>query len=52
MVDTPVIARARLVPGAVVAGPAVIVEYSATTLVPPGWTATVGADAGLLLQRA
>ncbi len=52
MLDTPIIARARLAVGAVVTGPAVIVEYSSTTLVPPGWRATVIADAGLFLERA
>jgi len=52
MLDTPIIARARLAAGARIEGPAVIVEYSSTTLVPPGWHATVGADAGLLLGRA
>ncbi|MCC6995805.1 MAG: hydantoinase/oxoprolinase family protein [Deltaproteobacteria bacterium] len=51
MVDTPVIARARLAVGAVVSGPAIIAEYSSTTLVPPGWRATVAASAALVLQR-
>ncbi len=34
------------------AGPAVIVEYSATTLVPPGWKTCVDAYGQLLLSRA
>jgi N-methylhydantoinase A len=37
--------------GARVAGPAVICEYSATTLVPPGWGARVDRRGGLLLER-
>lgn len=39
--DTPVYARERLRPGNRVAGPAVISEYSATTVLPPGWKARV-----------
>ena len=38
--DTPIYARARL--RAPVDGPALIVEYSATTYLPPGARATVG----------
>ena len=34
-----------------VAGPAIITEYSSTTLVASGWTAEVAADASLLLTR-
>jgi N-methylhydantoinase A len=34
------------------AGPAVVVEYSATTLVPPGWKTRVDAYGQLLLSRA
>jgi N-methylhydantoinase A len=36
MMTTPVYERADLVPGKVLRGPAVITEYSATTVVPPG----------------
>jgi N-methylhydantoinase A len=39
--DAPVWARRRLLPGARVDGPALIVEYSATTFVPPGAHAQV-----------
>jgi N-methylhydantoinase A len=35
--DVPVYDRDLLTPGAVVAGPAIIEELSATTVVPPGW---------------
>jgi len=34
------------------AGPAVITEYSATTLVPPGWTARVDAYGQIFLSPA
>jgi N-methylhydantoinase A len=33
-------------------GPAVIVEYSATTLVPPGWRARVDAVENIVLERS
>ena len=39
--STPVLDRNGLEIGDAVAGPAVIEESTATTLVPPGWTATV-----------
>jgi N-methylhydantoinase A len=38
--------------GDIVSGPAVVAEYSATTLVPPGWRARVDAYGQLLLSRA
>ena len=41
--------RADLGPQATVAGPAIIEEPTATTLVPPGWTATVDASGALIL---
>ena len=47
----PVLARERLEPGAHFAGPALVEEYSGTTLVPPGWRARVTAGAHLLLER-
>lgn len=43
--------RARLKPGHAVAGPAVILENGGTTLVEPGWTATLTANDTLLLKR-
>jgi N-methylhydantoinase A len=51
-VEADEIVRARLSEGDVVRGPAVVREYSATTVVPPGWTARVVAGASLLLERA
>jgi N-methylhydantoinase A len=50
-VHAPVYARERLPRGAVVAGPAVIEEMGATTVVPRGWTATVGTWGELTLTR-
>jgi N-methylhydantoinase A len=41
--------RDRLGPGARLRGPAVVCEYSATTFVPPGWTASVDRHGGLVL---
>lgn len=43
--------RERLRPGNRLRGPAVVSEYSATTLVPPGWRARVDACAHLILER-
>jgi N-methylhydantoinase A len=47
----PVYARERLPGGAALAGPAVVEEMGATTIVPPGWTAAVGDWGELMLQR-
>ena len=45
------VARHELAPGQTLAGPVIITEYSATTLVPEGWSATVGDHGHLLLER-
>jgi len=42
--------RAKLRAGNRFAGPAVVVEYSATTFVPPGWRARVDAYENILLE--
>ena len=42
--------RDDLRPGRRLGGPAVVCEYSATTLVPPGWRVTVDRRGGLLLE--
>jgi 5-oxoprolinase (ATP-hydrolysing) len=47
----PLYRRATLVPGGTVDGPAVITEDLATTVVEPGWRATVTAARDLLLTR-
>ncbi|MEA3036869.1 MAG: hypothetical protein QOH04_2646 [Sphingomonadales bacterium] len=44
--------RATLSPGAIVRGPALIIDPSATTVVEPGWQAEVDARANLILTRA
>ena len=50
--DTPVHDRTRLPAGARFAGPAVVEEGGATTIIPPGWSATVLDHGELLLERA
>jgi N-methylhydantoinase A len=44
--------REELSPGHHLAGPAVVAEYSGTTVVPAGWTAAVGAFGELVLEAA
>ena len=44
--------RARLAPGEVVAGAAVVFQRDTTVLVPPGWSATAEAGGNLILTRA
>jgi N-methylhydantoinase A len=48
--DTPVIRRDALRPGMVVDGPAVILEQTATTVLPPGTTTTVEPLGSLIVQ--
>jgi N-methylhydantoinase A len=48
---TPVLARDHLPAGEVGAGPAIIEEQSATTVVPPGWRIEVDSRGNLLLKR-
>ena len=48
---TRVLARDALVPGVRFEGPALVEEYSGTTLVPPGWSAVVTAGGHLLLAH-
>ena len=43
--------KERLSPGMVVSGPAIIVEKTATTVIEPGWNATVTTLQHLILQR-
>jgi len=50
--DAPVYRRDALLAGATVRGPALIVEPHATTVVEPGWRATVHAEGTLVLTRA
>ncbi len=46
---TAIYMREKLRPGNRVAGPAIVSEYSATTVVPPGWSARVDAFENLVL---
>jgi N-methylhydantoinase A len=48
---TAIYERSVLAGGACIQGPAVVVEYSSTTVVAPGWTATVDEDANLRLAQ-
>ena len=50
--ETPVFARERMNPGDRVAGPAIVAERNATTIIEPGWQCEVTAHNHLLLQRA
>ena len=50
--DVPLLRRAAIVCGQVTEGPAIIVEDFATTVVEPGWQATVTSLGDLLLTRA
>ena len=50
-IDAAVYDRADLVPGAEIAGPAVIVEPETATVVPPSYTAMVTAPGHLMLTR-
>lgn len=50
--EAPIFVRERLRPGNRVAGPAIIAEYSATTVVPPRWGARVDEFENVVLVRA
>ena len=49
--DTPFWDRTALAPGAVMAGPAVVVEPNATTVIEPGWQGTITDRGDLVLDR-
>ncbi|HXH03502.1 MAG TPA: hydantoinase B/oxoprolinase family protein [Candidatus Competibacteraceae bacterium] len=49
--DTPVFQRDDTRPGDVIDGPAIIIDANATTVVEPGWQASVTARDDLVLQR-
>ena len=42
--------REKLLAGNRITGPAIIMEYSATTLIPPGWAGRVDAYGNILLE--
>ena len=43
--------RDRLDPGATLAGPAIVEQFDATTVIPPGWGATVDGFRNLILSK-
>jgi 5-oxoprolinase (ATP-hydrolysing) len=49
--DAPLYARETLQPGDRIGGPAVIAERNATTVIEPGWQATLSARNHLMLER-
>ena len=51
-VSAALVRRDALRPSSTLRGPAVIEELSATTWVPPGWTARVDRDGNLVLRHA
>ncbi|MEE2701009.1 MAG: hydantoinase/oxoprolinase family protein [Chloroflexota bacterium] len=46
--ETPVFARNTLIAGSQFPGPAIVVQMDATTVIPPGWTATTDAFGNLI----
>ncbi len=50
--DVPIFDREALLPGQRLAGPAIVIEPTATTVVDPGWQAEMTARGHLLLTRA
>ena len=49
--QTPIYRRESLAPGSRVAGPAIVVQMDATTVLPPGWGATVDGWGNLLAEQ-
>ncbi|MFC3227090.1 hydantoinase B/oxoprolinase family protein [Marinibaculum pumilum] len=49
--DTPVYRRERLAAGQKIAGPAILIEATATTVIEPGWTAELTERADIVLHR-
>jgi N-methylhydantoinase A len=50
-VDATVISRASLDGGDVVKGPAIVNQMDTTTLIPPGWQASLGSSGALILRH-
>ena len=48
---TPIFARERLAPGVAFRGPAIITQYDTTTVLPPGWRATVDETWNLIIEQ-
>jgi N-methylhydantoinase A/oxoprolinase/acetone carboxylase beta subunit len=51
-IDTTIYDRDKLGIGAHFAGPAIVEQFDATTVVPPGWRASVDRFANLILERS
>jgi N-methylhydantoinase A len=49
--DTAIYDRDKLGVGASFSGPAIVEQFDATTVVPPGWRAAVDAFGNLILER-
>jgi N-methylhydantoinase A/oxoprolinase/acetone carboxylase beta subunit len=52
MLDATLYERDRLDVGASVAGPAVVEQFDATAVIPPGWSGQVDGYGNLILARA
>ncbi len=50
-VKTTVYSRDRLVPGAILQGPAIVEEYDSTTVIPPNWSGYIDEYGNLILRR-
>ena len=49
-VQAPILSRAAMKPGMGFRGPAIVLEYSGTSVIPPGWNARVTGGGHLLLS--
>ncbi|MBS3954789.1 MAG: hydantoinase B/oxoprolinase family protein [Methylomicrobium sp.] len=49
--DTPVYSRGRLRIGSVIAGPAIVIEPTSTSVIEPGWQGVLHANGDLVLSR-
>jgi N-methylhydantoinase A len=52
MIDATLYERDRLVVGAHFAGPAIVEQFDATTVIPPGWRGYIDSERDLVLTRA
>jgi len=50
-IETTIYNRDKLAPGVAFAGPAIVEQFDATTVVPPGWAAAVDRYGNLILER-
>jgi N-methylhydantoinase A/oxoprolinase/acetone carboxylase beta subunit len=51
MVEGTLYERDRLDIGATIAGPAIVEQFDATTVIPPGWSGRVDGYSNLILAR-